>query len=230
MDSEKEIIEENILAILDRLLTDGRGVASRVPSLSVDTLIICDLYAAERLFPWKLIEETVDEMPKKIDIIYIGPHFDKLPTKVKHRIFVCRMQAFRTLEVLEKVCLTLCTATGTWTCAVENKSCWYLHMRTEKVRDGKSDKYCPCWTFQTDCRLEDFVVCKSRRYLRSKRLVETNQGSNIGLLRELFALDGDETTPVFQKNDSSQVTTAIQVFDFSYKCDCLFSSSSFDFC
>lgn len=151
MDSEKEIIEENLLAILDRLLTDGRGVASRVSALSADTLVICDLYAAERLFPWKLIEETVDEMPKKFDIIYIGPHFDNLPTKVKHRIFVCRMQAFRTLEVLEKVCLTLSTGTGTWTCAVENKSCWYLHMRTEKVRDGKSDKYCPCWTFQTEC-------------------------------------------------------------------------------
>ena len=66
-------------------------MASIVYSLLVDMLIICDLYAAERLFPWKLIEETVDEMPKKFDIIYIGPHFDKLPTKVKHRIFLCRM-------------------------------------------------------------------------------------------------------------------------------------------
>ena len=76
-------------------------------------------------------------------------------------------------------------------------------MHTKMVGE-KSDKYRPCWRFLTEGKLEEFVVGNSRRYLRLKQLVETNQKSNIKLLRELFAPEGDETTPVFQKNESSR--------------------------
>ena len=77
-------MQKKFLSDLDRLLNPGKRESFHLSNCPPNTsiLVMLDNRAIFNSdYPWLLIEETLNDIQIKFEIVYIGKHFDKLQAK-----------------------------------------------------------------------------------------------------------------------------------------------------
>lgn len=175
-----------MLSELEFLLSEGR---EKPFHLSRSLLLVVYDAVSNHNFPWPLIEETIDDIQIDFEMVYIGLRFDKLPPKAKN-IIVGHLDLY-TDEVLN-LYVKMTVTVGEWN--EDNLEIFQMSLLEDEVGVQCS----PSWKYLTFLEMEEFLLCRCRKYLQLKQLVETSQESSVNLLTELFAT-GEDQTCTFQK-------------------------------
>lgn len=161
-------------------------------------------------YPWPLIEETLNDIQIQFRIVYIGKHFDKLPTKVENKILgyaPLNTEVIALFDNLQRASQLELEPDSESDSDDDNEdgSLIYRQWSAMVVVDEKDGRrYLSCWKCLSKRQMEEFVAAKCGKFLRLKQLAEKNQESNVEILREIFATREEESTDhIFQKNCAS---------------------------
>lgn len=189
-EEEKEKTWKTLSSEFDKLREYERGEPFKVSSRPPNTifLVMFDGHSDfNQDFAWPLIEEILDDIQIKFEIIYIGKHFNKLPRKVANKIMCRTVDNSDARLLFEKLFFTL-GRNGL------GQNSWHKYMNKSFVMSTKivekGGNYLSCWELLSKGKylieMDKFLLSKCRKYQSLKQLKGETQESNIHMLRELF--------------------------------------------
>lgn len=180
---EKKNILQKLLSELDCLLIDKQGNPFHLCDLPPNTLSLVMFNGDPNDdFPFPLIEESIDDIQINFQMIYIGRHFNKFPSKVKDRILAHSHEISELIGLMVvKLLLTLdAEVLKSWLLTLEKyvQQSWLeryiaeepICFKMEMMKDGNVGKYHSCWKVLSNYEIEEFVLGNCRRYLKLKEL------------------------------------------------------------